>query len=170
MKLFITDLEAYNNGHLVGEWITLPMEQNELAEAIENILYKGRFECNHTDHHEEYFITDFECDYMDVEEYSDPFTLNSIAEELGQLDEYDLKKYTALRGHGYDHKYSISNYEDVDMYEESDLEDVAEHMVDEGLFGTIPDSLKNYIDYAAIARDLSYDGYTEIGDDVIRVA
>ena len=27
MKIYLTDLKAYNSGHLVGEWINLPIEQ-----------------------------------------------------------------------------------------------------------------------------------------------
>ncbi|MDQ0421950.1 antirestriction protein [Peteryoungia aggregata LMG 23059] len=37
---------------------------------------------------------------------------------------------------------------------------LAERFVDDGLFGEIPDHLAHYIDYDAIARDLSMD-YTE---------
>lgn len=40
------------------------------------------------------------------------------------------------------------------------MKEVAERFVDEGLFGEIPDHLVHYIDYDAIARDLSIE-YTE---------
>ena len=40
------------------------------------------------------------------------------------------------------------------------MRDLAESFVDEGLYGTIPDHLAHYIDYDAIARDLSMD-FTE---------
>jgi len=49
---------------------------------------------------------------------------------------------------------------DIDIYEMDSLKELAEHFVDEGLFGEIPESLINYIDYDAIARDLSMD-YSE---------
>lgn len=26
MEIYITDLAAYNNGHLIGEWVSLPMD------------------------------------------------------------------------------------------------------------------------------------------------
>ncbi|MCY0149343.1 antirestriction protein ArdA [Hoeflea sp. G2-23] len=50
---------------------------------------------------------------------------------------------------------------DVDLYTEMTLSDLAYQFVDEGLFGDIPASIANYIDYDAIARDLGMD-YTEI--------
>ena len=50
---------------------------------------------------------------------------------------------------------------DVDLYHADSLRDLAEQFVDEGLFGEVPPQFQYYIDYDAIARDLSFD-YTEI--------
>lgn len=49
---------------------------------------------------------------------------------------------------------------DVDLYEIDSLRELAEQFVDEGLFGDIPEPIRNYLDYDAIARDLGMD-YTE---------
>lgn len=49
---------------------------------------------------------------------------------------------------------------DVDLYYVDSMKELAEQMVDEGLFGDIPEHLERYIDMDAIARDLAYD-YTE---------
>ena len=46
---------------------------------------------------------------------------------------------------------------DVDIYEDMTLREFAESFVDEGLFGDIPERLHCYLDYDAIARDLSLD-------------
>ena len=169
MKIFITDLEAYNQGHLVGQWFTLPMGEDSLCECNEEVLYQGRKVCEDEHHHEETFITDWECDYMDIEEYSDIYKLNQIAEDLESLEPFDVKRYTALRGHGYSHEEALKDYEDVDLYEDTTLTELAEQFVDEGLFGEINEGIKNYIDYEAIARDLSYD-YNEVDGDILRVA
>lgn len=53
---------------------------------------------------------------------------------------------------------------DVDLYELDNLKDLAEQFVEEGLYGVIPASIQNYIDYDAIARDLGMD-YSEIRID-----
>ncbi len=45
MRIYITDLEAYNNGHLVGEWHELPINDDLLAESIENVLNAGKRVC-----------------------------------------------------------------------------------------------------------------------------
>lgn len=49
---------------------------------------------------------------------------------------------------------------DLDIYEGMTLRDLAEQFVEEGLFGEIPERLAFYLDFDAIARDLSAD-YTE---------
>jgi len=49
---------------------------------------------------------------------------------------------------------------DVDLYECNSLRDLAMQFVDEGLFGEIPAAIASYLDYDAIARDLSAD-YSE---------
>lgn len=49
---------------------------------------------------------------------------------------------------------------DVDLYEIDSLRELAEQFVDEGLFGDIPEPIRNYLDYDAIARDLGMD-YSE---------
>lgn len=49
---------------------------------------------------------------------------------------------------------------DVDLYEIDSLRELAETFVDEGLFGDIPERIRNYLDYDAIARDLGMD-YSE---------
>ena len=169
MRIYITDLESYNNGILVGEWYTLPMGEDSLAECNEDILYAGRKALESTHHHEETFITDYECDYMEIGEYDDIYKLNKIAEEMEELSEYDIKRYKAMTDNGYTHKQALEGYEDVDLYEDMSLTDLAHMFVDEGLYGEINESIKNYIDYDAIARDLRYD-YTEVGSDIVRVA
>lgn len=49
---------------------------------------------------------------------------------------------------------------DVDIYELDSLTELAQQFVDEGLFGDISDTIINYLDYDAIARDLGFD-YSE---------
>ena len=91
MKIYITDLEAYNNGHLVGEWYQLPMSKDLLDKSIESVLKDGGIACGDSHFHEEYFITDYECEYMEIQEYSNLNKLNEIAQAMESIDE-DGKK------------------------------------------------------------------------------
>jgi len=65
-------------------------------------------------------------------------------------------------GSGEWHDYEASDGDDLELYEDMSFTELAEHFVDEGIFGDIPERLAGYIDYQAIGRDLSYDGFNEI--------
>jgi antirestriction protein len=72
-----------------------------------------------------------------------------------------MKKFKALIELGNEFDFSFENYEDIEIYEKMNMNELAEQFVEDGLFGDIPKALINYINYDAIARDLSMD-YTEI--------
>lgn len=57
---------------------------------------------------------------------------------------------------------AIFDGNDYSYYDSMTLTEVAEELVNDGLFGEIPNNIKNYIDYEAIGNDLSHDGYEEI--------
>lgn len=46
---------------------------------------------------------------------------------------------------------------EMDLYYLDSIEDLAHQFVEEGIMGDIPKHLEHYIDYVAIARDLSFD-------------
>lgn len=72
-------------------------------------------------------------------------------------DEDKIKVIIAVGEAGY--KFTLGddvpNQFEVDLYQSDSLADLAEQFVEEGLYGEIPGPLRNYIDYDAIARDLS---------------
>ncbi len=166
MRVYITDLEAYNNGHLVGAWYTLPMSSDELAEAIENELYKGKQICGSDHHHEEYFLSDYECYYMKIDEYSDLERLNVIAEDIGRLDEHEqtavkllLENYVVS-----DIEEAIENIDNMHCTGESKMEDVAYNYIEEtGALKDMPENLQFYFNYEALGRDMEINGsfYTD---------
>jgi antirestriction protein len=74
-------------------------------------------------------------------------------------DERKRRYIIAVGECGYDHADVADDpdHNSVDIYYLDNLRDLAESFVDDGLFGDIPVSLQAYIDYDAIARDLSAD-------------
>ncbi|MEO1702356.1 MAG: antirestriction protein ArdA [Pseudomonadota bacterium] len=60
-------------------------------------------------------------------------------------------------GYSFDRDSDHPDDFDVDLYEVSNLRDLAEEFVEEGLYGEIPEGLAYFIDYEAIARDLACD-------------
>jgi antirestriction protein len=82
------------------------------------------------------------------------------------VDEREQLCVAFLLSESYDWDYSMENRDGVILYASESLEDVAYALVEDGCFGTVGDGLVNYIDYDAIARDLSYDGYVQTDEGV----
>lgn len=156
MKIYITNLTQYNVGRLIGEWVGLPCTKEELQDAMSRVLCLD----------EEYFIIDSEDIPFDVGEYDNPFRLNEKLEKYDALDDHEKLCAAFLLSEGYDWQCAMDHHEDVILYADERLEDVAYSLVEDGCLGTVGEGLSNYIDYAAIARDLSYDGCVERSEGV----
>ena len=61
MNIYLTNLGKYNEGELVGEWVQLPISDEELQEVFKRIGIDGK-------EYEEYFIADYECDFYEIGE------------------------------------------------------------------------------------------------------
>ena len=173
LKLFITDLAAYNNGFLVGEWVTLPLSGKELYLAIQQVLNEGEYLCQSDSMHEEIFITDYEwvgLELFNVGEYASPFDVNDDVGKVYELSDYQQRAVAFLLSEGITSEVddAIEKADDVVIHKNQNLEDVAHEVLNEcyGL-DTLPPLIVNNIDYRGVARDLDYDGtYWEIDGDV----
>jgi hypothetical protein len=90
----------------------------------------------------------------------------NVAQFLEACDDWDddqkRKAIIAVGECGYSFDLTSGDPDDfdIDLYEIDSLRDLAEQFVEEGLFGDIPEPIRNYLDYDAIARDLRMD-YSE---------
>ena len=160
LQIYLTNLSQYNNGFLIGEWLELPNTKDELQDAMRRVLNQD----------EEYFITDTEGIPFEVSEFDDLYGLNDKLYEYEALYCHEQLGVSFLLSEGFDWNYSLENREDVIMYLDESLEDVAYSLVEDGCFGTVGDGLVNYIDYSSIAKDLSYDGYVQTDQGVFHYA
>lgn len=184
-KIYITNLGKYNEGYLVGEWISLPFTEEEINNLFVRIKLgtineSGEFENGFYENgsfYEEWAIHDFETEIEDFEihEYDNIDELNELIEEIENLKDYEFEEVQALiEATGYALKDCIETqksggftyYSGVDS-----LSDLAEMFVDEGFFGDPKQmgNLVNYIDYESLGRDLGFDGYTVTSNGVIIV-
>lgn len=164
IRIFLTNLGKYNEGELVGNWFTLPID---LDEALKEI---GIGEENADGSvYEEFFITDYEAPFK-IGEYDDIEHLNSIAEELDKtwLEDDDIN---LLMQYYSDFEEMLSDYNQgrITIYSGYTAEQYAEEYVEEtGLLNEVPDSLKYYIDYEALGRDMRLEGsIAELADGVL---
>ena len=153
IKAYVTNLGLYNEGHLVGEWVTFPIDEDEQKELFERIKID---EIN-----EEYFITDYESDIdIKIGEYTSIDELNEIAETIEALDDYEEEIVKALIGNGYSLEDAIDKKDDVIVFNNcSTMTEVAEQYAEEvGLLDSIPENLRYYFDFEAFGRDMSFEG------------
>jgi len=155
INIFITNLGKYNEGELLGEWVELPIDEEELQKVCERIGINEEYE--------EYFITDYECDFMKIGEYESISNLNEISEKLGELDEEEQKVVKALMSecsYTIDEAIEKVNNGDYRIYSDcNDMIDVAYQVVEEcGYLNEVPDTVARYFDYESFGRDLGIEG------------
>ena len=151
MKIFLANLGKYNEGELVGEWVELPVSQGELQEVFDHIGINEEYE--------EYFISDYECDFYEVGEYENLDTLNEIAERIEELDEKESKVVKALMselGYTLDEAIDKVNSGDYRIYSDcGNMTDIAYQVVEECEYlNNVPDNVARYFDYESFGRDL----------------
>lgn len=155
LRIYLTNLGKYNEGELLGEWVELPVSQDELKEVFNRIGINEQYE--------EYFITDYECDFYEVGEYENLDTLNEIAEKLNELEEEESTVAKALMsecGYTLDEAIEKVNNGDYRIYSDcNDMTDVAYEVVEEcGYLNNVPENVARYFDYEAFGRDLGIEG------------
>lgn len=171
LNIYLTNLGKYNEGELIGEWVKLPITDEELEKVFERIGINEEYE--------EYFITDFESDFgYSVNEYDNLDELNEVAEKIENLDEDQGEIVKALiHDLGYTVDEAIDKIDDGDYVIWTDCDnmtDVAYQMVEEyGCLNNIPENIARYFDYESYGRDLGIEGtfiFMDNGDciEVIR--
>ncbi len=172
LKIFVTDLSAYNDGFLVGEWITLPLDKDELAFKVKMILGKGEILCNDS-FHEEYFITDYEFETVDmfsVGEYDNIYILNEKAQLLEDIEESEHKLIKFLLDENIvsSLEEAIEKRDEVIVYENYSMRDIAEEYVEENFdLDSLSSLIFNNIDYDGIAADFEMEGcYFKVDSDI----
>ena len=165
LKIFISNLKEYNNGKIIGEWVSLPHEG--LEEVLNKISNNGN---------DELFISDYETDIsnLKISEYDDILQLNEIAEEIDNLSDDEV---IALQAY-------LEQYNDIEQaleevrqgnytiyYDCDDMSDVAYQIVNEsGLLDGVPEQVKMYFDYEAYGRDIDIEGtFIQIDNNIIEL-
>ena len=153
LRIFYENLGLYNEGIISGEWIDLPVSDEEL-EAVRN-------RTGYDETHEEYFIADFETDAdgLTVGEYDDIDELN----ELAELIDEDPDIVSALLYHGYYTAEEIRDKKDdvlvIDNSNTMTLEEAVGYYYAElnGIENQLG-GLSYYFDYEKYGRDIVLEG------------
>lgn len=150
INIYVANLHDYNCGRLVGEWISLPQDEDVLKEVVAKIS-RGY----------EIAIHDYECEFMEISEYQNIYQLNEFAETLQELEEYEKCALMAI----IQNECNVSFEEALERVEDgnyriysdcSSMSDVACEIIQEC---GMTQNHDYYFDYEAFARDLELDGY-----------
>lgn len=171
INVYITNLGKYNEGHLIGKWLELPVTDEGIENVLKEIGIDGVL-------YEEYFFTDWEViDGIEISEYSSLKELNEIAETLENLNEVELKICQCLMKNENctldeamekkDNRIVINLEKNTIIDECSNL---AYSYINE-IYGDVSDlsreTLERYFDFKSFGRDLSYDYFI---DDNLNIA
>lgn len=150
LKIYVTNLRKYNNGKIIGEWISLP------CEGLEEVLDKISNNDN-----DELFISDYETDIsgLKIGEYEDILQLNEIAEEIEEMREDELIAFQAyLEQYANNMEQALEEVRQGNYriyYDCDNMEDVAYQVVNDcRLLDGVPEEVKIYFDYEAYGRDM----------------
>ena len=168
LNVFINTWGNYNeNGADGGEWITLPMDEDELTETLEKIAAAMG------DEDPEYCIHDYEwttdISFREIGEMESIEKLNEELQGLGELDQWDQKTFCAMVEYW---GYKYVSPEDVNEY---CLHEDIKDEYDLGYYWAVESGcydldkmghLANYFDYEAFGRDINLEtdgGFTSLG-------
>lgn len=168
ISIFATNLGRYNEGYLVGDWIDLPMDHDELWDTVNRV-------CKVDPLHEEVFITDYETDSgldIRIHEYESIDAVNALAAAIETLDPWQVDAVNAwteydnpsdpmglasvcmdadhIPFHGYDAPSNWTSNEEKLGYTMVAMDYELQRVL-EG------HNLESYFDYEAYGRDCAYD-------------
>lgn len=160
-KVYIMNLGKYNEGNIIGQWLTLPAEQEDMQEIFNNIGLN--------DLYEEFFIGDYESQLENfyISEYDNLNKLNQIANNLSVFNEYELKVIDALLEGNYITEDDLT--EEYDLYNHSVVELENNFLNDDLNLGyavidefynndlSLVNNIDFYFDYISFGNDLYLD-------------
>ena len=159
LNIYVNTWGNYNeNGADGGEWITLPMDADELNETLDRIAEAMG------DHDPEWFVNDYEWTTAftprEIGEMENFEELNEYLQQLEALDKWELETYAAaVEAFG-------EKYVDIDDLDSYNLYGNIGNDYDLGYYWAQESGcydldkmgpLANYIDYEAFGRDIRFD-------------
>ncbi|MHC5653697.1 antirestriction protein ArdA [Stappia sp. ICDLI1TA098] len=153
-RIYVACLAAYNNGYLHGAWINADQEAGKLWDEIAAILARSPVAGA-----EEYAIHDYEgFEGVSISEYAG---IDSVARMAAFIAEHGALGAGLLEQFSGDMDQAETALEDCYLGQFASLADYMEELTTESV--TIPEALRYYVDWGAMARD------AEIGGDLFTI-
>lgn len=174
-RVYVANLGKYNEGELVGQWLSLPATDEE-KEALFVAIGLGQMVNGEYVHgltvdgvcYEECAIHDYESDIdgLEFDEYLPIDAASEMVDAIERLCEYELDTLrAAIECFGEHPKQVAENIDEFRLYDASNEEELGYLLADEGYI-EIPSNLTNYFDFEAFGRDCAIEmsgGFTSWG-------
>ena len=159
LQIFLTNLGKYNEGVLMGEWVKLPVGEDELEAVMKRIGIRHGYE--------EYFITDYESSIanLEISEYISVGEVNELARQMEELDDWDYEKLCAVIEAESPTSVKailalLTELDDFELIPEvDDEESLGEYYAEECyILNGMPETVRRYFDFTAYGRDIHLEG------------
>ncbi|MGX1744454.1 antirestriction protein ArdA [Bosea sp. NPDC055353] len=162
-RIYVACLAAYNNGYLHGAWIDADQDADQIRDEIAVMLSRSPVEDA-----EEYAIHDYKgFEGVRISEYAG---IDTVARMGAFIAEHGALGAGLLEQFGDDIDQAETALQDCYHGQFTSLADYMEELTGDSI--TIPEALRYYVDWKAMARDaeMSGDVFTiEIGHDEVHV-
>ncbi|QRZ12435.1 antirestriction protein ArdA [Paracoccus methylovorus] len=153
-RIYVACLAAYNSGYLHGAWIDADQDTDQIRDEIAAMLARSPVEDA-----EEYAIHDYEgFEGVSISEYAG---IDSVARMAAFVAEHGALGAGLLEQFSADMDQAESTLEDCYHGKFASLADYMEELTAESV--TIPEALRYYVDWDAMARD------AEMGGDLFTI-
>lgn len=157
ISIYIANLGKYNEGEIIGEWLTLPATNEEIQNIFKRIGIDGDYE--------EWIILDYESDiqYLKIHEHDNIETLNEYAKAWEELDDDEKLAVVAYLKEIYsdfEEAHEVVKNGDYIIYRDCvDMEAVArEFLYNTGYFHNLPDDIIDFFDFEKYGDYMKHDG------------
>ena len=148
-RIYVACLAAYNNGYLHGAWIDADQDADQIRDEIAAMIAGSPIE-----HAEEYAIHDYEgFEGVSISEYAG---IDSVALMAKFIAEHGALGAGLLEQFGGDMDQAETALQDCYHGQFASLADYMEELTTESV--TIPEALRYYVDWVAMARDADMSG------------
>ncbi len=148
-RIYVACLAAYNNGYLHGAWIDADQDADEIRDEISAMLARSPIKGA-----EEYAIHDYEgFEGVTIREYA---SIDSVAQMAAFIAEHGALGAGLLAQFIGDIDQAETALQDCYHGQFASLADFMEEVTAESV--TIPEALRYYIDWEAMARDAEMSG------------
>lgn len=158
IKIYIASLSDANEGRDVGEWVELPMDEEELSEIVRKYSYGGE---------RDVAIHSYEAPF-EISEHANIMSLNEKAETISNFTIEENAFSAMVDKHGLEGAMEYVENEQYRIYNNcANMSGVAVDVVSEaGWLEDVPEVVKNHFDYQSYGETLESEGcYTPFKDE-----